>query len=779
VRVCRAGRSFECTLAELHAKFKAWAPGYSTKIRSLCDGVFRLNDIVDVLDKGIKPVLEVRLASGKKLKATGDHEIMTSRGFVALGKIKHGAIVITNGAPRCRRCGAKKNVVVDPAKKYAGFCRACIYGGLRKNGRARPAGEVRDKDGYVRIGGHKGHPRANRHGQVLEHILVVEKRIGRHLSVDESVHHIDHVKHNNVDSNLKLTTKSAHSRLHGLEGGFRRLHGSVSAKGGLVIFEPKEDRVVDVRIVGEAHVYDVVCAEPHRNFVANGIVVHNCGKSAQAVRALRAFRKKTVIVCLSQAVGVWAGNDYMESQVEKWWPLVKREGSMMKLAGTSLPVHEWRVWRQEKKGWVKLQGGTVAKTATYLHELRASQHSGCLNEGLEFRCACGASKPFTVSLKGVPEWPSDAGCSLGVPRPSTRVVVVHLDILHAWADFLINVWGATTLIVDEIHEIQSGNARRTVALKELANGCDVRIGLTGTPMPNKPKDLWQTFDILSPGRYGEKFFLHGMRYCAGHQVQVTMEKVVYKWDGRNHEKELHRRLRYSMLRRTKAQVQKYLPPKIREVVDVAIPAKACLNVDLSVLKRSSVARQALALSADAKLPFVLEALRAQARAGDKVIVFTHRKLIAEHIADSIRASGLAAGFVNGDVAQKDRDRRIADCKNAEGGYILACTFATCSTGIDFSFANRGAYVELPYEPHVLLQSEDRMHRHGQQNTVVLTYYIGRGSIDDLIAQAIILKLDTFDTVIGNTGNTLGRDLNSMPKGRAALDALYETLRSQP
>ena len=61
------------------------------------------------------------------------------------------------------------------------------------------------------------------------------------------------------------------------------------------------------------------------------------GKSAQAVRALRAFRKKTVIVCLAQNVGVWSGNAYMESQVEKWWPLVRKEGSLITLEGTSLP----------------------------------------------------------------------------------------------------------------------------------------------------------------------------------------------------------------------------------------------------------------------------------------------------------------------------------------------------------------------------------------------------------------------------------------------------------
>jgi len=37
--------------------------------------------------------------------------------------------------------------------------------------------------------------------------------------------------------------------------------------------------VISVKQDGQAKVYDVVCAGPHRNFVANGVIVHNCGQS--------------------------------------------------------------------------------------------------------------------------------------------------------------------------------------------------------------------------------------------------------------------------------------------------------------------------------------------------------------------------------------------------------------------------------------------------------------------------------------------------------------------
>jgi SNF2 family DNA or RNA helicase len=506
------------------------------------------------------------------------------------------------------------------------------------------------------------------------------------------------------------------------------------------------------------------------------------GKSCQSIRAARAFRKKTVIVCLSQAIGVWAGNDYMESQVEKWWPLVKREGSMIRLEGTSLPTHEWRVWKDEKK----LQTRTVERLqSTIMDGVRDIQRDcgdtpspkdlAQLVCGIEWRCSnCNAQEPYTP-LRDAPDV---AGCEAGLPKPSTRIVVVHYDILHAWVDYLLDVWGAGTAIFDELHEVVGDKAIRTRAVTKLAWGCDVRIGLTGTPMANRPKSLYRTVDILSPGRFGNSPFTYLVRHCAGFQQQVTLQKVVWNFSGSSHEKELNRRLRYFMLRRTKAEVQQNLPPMIREIIDIKIPAKACLNVDLSVLKRSSVARQALALSADAKLPTVIEAIKAHVRAGSKVIAFSHRKLVAEHIADAIRAAGMPACVVNGDVPKKKRDERIADCKNAEGGYVLACTLDTCSTGIDLSFANVAVYSELTYEPFVLVQSGGRLHRHGQTRTVLCQFFIGRGSIDDLIAQEVISKLDTFGAVIGDTGDSLASDLDSMPKGRAALDLLYETLKTQ-
>lgn len=61
------------------------------------------------------------------------------------------------------------------------------------------------------------HPRTNSSGWIYQHVLIMERKLGRFLVDGEHVHHVNGIKHDNVESNLELKSESEHHTLHGLQ----------------------------------------------------------------------------------------------------------------------------------------------------------------------------------------------------------------------------------------------------------------------------------------------------------------------------------------------------------------------------------------------------------------------------------------------------------------------------------------------------------------------------------------------------------------------------------
>ena len=71
-------------------------------------------------------------------------------------------------------------------------------------------------DGYICIY-FPDHPKSNKDGYIMEHDLIMECLIGRHLNDDEVVHHKNKIRNDNRKENLELMTFQEHARLHMLE----------------------------------------------------------------------------------------------------------------------------------------------------------------------------------------------------------------------------------------------------------------------------------------------------------------------------------------------------------------------------------------------------------------------------------------------------------------------------------------------------------------------------------------------------------------------------------
>lgn len=76
--------------------------------------------------------------------------------------------------------------------------------------------EKQRSDGYIYVY-FPDHPNSSKGGYIMEHILVMEALIGRHLESNECIHHINRKRDDNRKENLKLMTVSEHMSYHSTE----------------------------------------------------------------------------------------------------------------------------------------------------------------------------------------------------------------------------------------------------------------------------------------------------------------------------------------------------------------------------------------------------------------------------------------------------------------------------------------------------------------------------------------------------------------------------------
>ena len=111
----------------------------------------------------------------------------------------------------CGSCRTKKKrvpcpICQQPMKKSAKTCQGCLPRTQSSNPNWK-SGKTYHKAGYCLVRC-PDHPRSNKHtGYVLEHILVMEAKLGRPLLPSENVHHINGIKDDNRADNLELWLK--------------------------------------------------------------------------------------------------------------------------------------------------------------------------------------------------------------------------------------------------------------------------------------------------------------------------------------------------------------------------------------------------------------------------------------------------------------------------------------------------------------------------------------------------------------------------------------------
>ena len=348
-------------------------------------------------------------------------------------------------------------------------------------------------------------------------------------------------------------------------------------------------------------------------------------------------------------------------------------------------------------------------------------------------------------------------------------------------------------ILDEAHYLKNPKSGRTASLfgrkekkdkfgKVTTKALDPikarkKVVLTGTPIANRPIELFPLVQFIDPDGLGKDFFKFAKRYCDAQRGQ-------WGWDfsGSSNLDELQRELRSRfMVRRLKADVLTDLPAKRRQVVSIpangsagivanelaAFREKEAILDDLAAFveiaktaedeaalhdaeealrkQRSATIQEMTALRQEVALAKVDEAIPMIESALEEgpLLVFVHHKAVAEKVMNHF---GERAGKITGDVPMSERQEVV---ERFQGGEIdlFVGNIQAAGVGLTLTRSSRVMFLELDWVPGNLSQAEDRAHRIGQKDSVLVQHVVLEGSLDEIMAEALISKQAVIDKAL--------------------------------
>ncbi len=745
ITINRAGNAKRIRLSQLEYKFnggeavngKTWDSTIPTFAQSCTeDGFIRLNQIKSVQFTGTKTTLRVVTDDGHELRATPEHQFMTNKGWARLAELREGDAVLV-------ACKPKKQNQPYAHHGYPALDgmwnhpHAVVFTSSRKDGR---------KERLARVTLHRLVAEAKHNGLTVAEFVgrVVLNEVGGLQFLDPEktiVHHKDGNKFNNDPANLDLLTREEHSRQHGVESAWKNC--SLFAE---------ETRIARIDNPREEMTYDVTMAAPYHNYAANGIVVHNSGKSVQALAgAILVDAQKVLIVCPALAKYVWA------EEISKWL----NDGALI-LEGRSGRYARGYCVGCEARGRV-LNETTGKFERCEACKLKNGQANGfTIFRDAEVHQAIARSQFVIVNydLLVAQKSADEAG------KTFTR------DDLQGWCPMLAQ-HSFDVCIADESHLLRGwssdpkkkGQTRRERFVQCVANIPRV-WGLTGTPIYGFVRDLWGQIDALSGGLYGNgsglPFSFH-TRFCGGHK-----DEYGWKADGRTAlaDTELPKRLEFFKIQRPRSVILSQQPAKIRQVIRIDEDQKtksAARRAARTGSTSEGKLTRLLAQTSKTKRSAIVDNLINEMAQGNKVIAFTLLRKSAEQLGKALEAACKKADvrarmravdtriwMTHGDTTPKGRFQMARAYRDHAGAAAFVATIDAVQVAISLKGAASVHFADMHWQPAAMLQAEDRPYEVGIPGLAIV-YYVVRGSIDEHVEATVLPKIETLAKVVNEKG----------------------------
>jgi SWI/SNF-related matrix-associated actin-dependent regulator of chromatin subfamily A-like protein 1 len=378
-------------------------------------------------------------------------------------------------------------------------------------------------------------------------------------------------------------------------------------------------------------------------------------------------------------------------------------------------------------------------------------------------------------------------------------VVINYDLLDKHVSDMPQLYpNYKTVILDEAHYIKEGTTIRGKAAVKLCTPAENIYLLTGTPVMNRPIEL---FNLLKTIRHplGENWFSYAMKYCGAYQRKVK-KWVLNPQSGQRELREikfidvkgatnldkLRTELSTSYLRRTKAALGDKLPPMVPDYIITELDKKhqalyadawdnyftnleLRLNADDDIdedaknekLMNAEMAQHLVEMqklkqvASLSKVERIADDAENALEQGEQVIIFTQYTATLEALKERLKKHKPVS--ISGADNAKHRLEAIDDFQAGKSKVFIGNTKAA-GTGINLFAASLVYFADLEWTPALHEQAISRAHRNGQQKQVNAYYYIAKNTIDEDIKEALIAKKVVIDEILEGKKDTV-KDTN--------------------
>lgn len=318
------------------------------------------------------------------------------------------------------------------------------------------------------------------------------------------------------------------------------------------------------------------------------------------------------------------------------------------------------------------------------------------------------------------------------------------------------------VVFDEAQALAGMYTTQTKNARKLAKDVPQVLMTTGTPITNRPIDLFPLINILWPREF-PNYHSYGMRYCSPRRVPWGCG---WEYKGASHLPELHAKLiRLGMLRRRKDDVLA-LPEYQRNILSLPLsdaaeyaaaekdfltwlakrdPSRLSSAEKAERLVRFSYLRQ---LAASLKLPSALEWVQNHLDGcDDKIILYAIHKDVIARIRDQYAKKCVV---IDGSVAVSKR-QKIVDSFLGNGDIrILVGNIKAAGAGWSAPGVPDMAFLEYPWKPSDLAQCEGRIRgiKRGKKGSSSNYHYlVAENTIEKYLIEILQQKQETCDAVI--------------------------------